>query len=179
MNDTTTPAEVVAAEAAVVEVTTPAGAPVDETNAVVAEPKAKKVKKAKEPKAPKEKKVKPAPVKLDLPKATRLTDVGDFNGVAGGKITAAFATLWTIAGLPGVWTHVLTVKEKVAADAARLQATLVEQEATVKARGATLEQVANPTIARMVVKGEGIAVFVRVPTLETAVKACLAACQVG
>jgi len=176
MTDTTTPAIVE------VEVTMPDGSPVDETStaaaaAVVATPK--KAKKIKAPKPPKEKKVKPAPVKLDLPKATRLTDVGDFNGVSGGKITAAFATLWTIAGLSGVWSHVLTVKEKVAADAAKLQATLAEQESTVKARGATLEQVATPTIARMVVKGEGIAVFVRVPTLETAIKACLAACQVG
>jgi len=160
---------------------TPAGAAVVAADAAApaAAPKAPKAKKVKAPKPPKEKKPKPAPVRLDLPKATRLTDVADFNGVAGGKIGAAYATMWTIAGLSGVYGHVLTVKEKIAADPAKLQATLVEQEPTVKARGATLELVATPIIARMAVKGEGVAVFVRLPSLETAMKTCLTACGVS
>ena len=168
-----------ATTAAEVIETTPAGAPVETTPVAAAPAKPKKEKKAKEPKAPKEKKPKAPPVKLDLPKATRLTDVANFTSVAGGKISAAFATMWTIAGLPGIYGHVLTVKEKVAADPTKLQATLTEQETTVKARGASLEAVASPVLARMAVKGEGVAVFVRLPSVEEAIKASLTACSVG
>jgi len=158
---------------------TPAGAVVDAAIAADTAATVKSTKKPPKEKKEKEKKVKPAPVHVDLPKATRLTDVADFNGVAGGKIGSAYATMWKIDGMNGVYGHVLTVKEKIAADPAKLQATLAEQEATIKARGATLELVATPIVARMAVKGEGVAVFVRLPSLETAMKECLMACGVS
>ena len=165
----------------IVTETTPAGAPVEatvETTPVVAEKpaKVKKEKKVKLPKAPRPAKV--APVILVFPKATRLTDVADFSGATGGKIAAAFDTLWKIEGKTGIWSHLLTVKALVASNPDRLSATLTEYAETLKSRGAVDADLVEPVVGTMAVKGEGCAIFKRLTCIESAIAAAVAACGV-